>query len=348
MSKVFTISNKPMIIAGPCSVETPQQLSSTVEALSQDQRVDMIRCGVWKPRTRPGGFEGMGEPALQWIASLRKEHPQLPPFCCEVARPEHVALCKQYGIETVWLGSRTSVNPFLVGELAESMRESGLSVMVKNPITPDVALWIGAIERLQQVGINDIAAVHRGFSTYNNFGYRNNPLWEIPIELKRRIPELPLYCDPSHIGGHREMIASLSQMALDLHFDGLMIECHSNPDDALTDKAQQITPQALTAILDNLKIRQHDATGPSDLQRMREQLDVVDTQILKLLSQRMKISKDIGIIKRRHNMPIFQPQRWQQVLERQMENAKTMGLDEEFVKELTEKIHGESLRVQER
>lgn len=348
MSKVFTISNKPMIIAGPCSVETPQQLSSTVMAISHDRRVDMIRCGVWKPRTRPGGFEGMGEPALQWIASLRKKCPSLPPFCCEVARPEHIELCKQYGIEIVWIGSRTSVNPFIVGELAEAMRGSGLSVMVKNPITPDVALWIGAIERLQQAGIVDIAAVHRGFSTYNNFGYRNNPLWEIPIELKRRIPELPLYCDPSHIGGQSEMIAPLSQMALDLHFDGLMIECHSNPSDALTDKTQQITPQALTSILDNLKIRQHDAIGPSDLQLMREQLDVIDTQILKLLSQRMRISEDIGKIKHTHNMPIFQPQRWQQVLERQMETAKELGLDEEFVKELTEKIHGESLRIQEK
>ena len=346
MDKLFTISDKPIIITGPCSIESELQLRLVAEPISQDHRISMIRCGVWKPRTRPGGFEGMGEPALKWIASVKKDYPTLP-FCCEVARPEHIELCLQYGINAVWVGARTSVNPFLVSELAEALKGTNLAVMVKNPITPDVDLWIGAIERIQQVGISDIAAVHRGFSTYNNFGYRNNPLWEIPIELKRRIPQLPLLCDPSHIGGQRELIAPLSQMALDLHFDGLMIECHPDPDNALTDCQQQITPTELILILDSLKIRSHNEAAPSDLGRLREQLDVIDTQILKLLSQRMKISKDIGAIKHHHNMPIFQPQRWQQVLEHQMKAGKEMGLNEQFIKELTEKIHGESLRQQE-
>ena len=346
MGKIFTISDKPTVIAGPCSAESTQQMHSVAARLAEDSRVSMIRFGVWKPRTRPGGFEGLGEPALQWAYAIKQEFPTLR-FCCEVARPEHVELCLQYGIDAVWIGSRTSVNPFIVGELAEALRGTTLAVMVKNPITPDIALWLGAIERIQQAGISDIAAVHRGFSTYNNFGYRNNPLWEIPIELKRRIPDMPLLCDPSHIGGRRELIATLSQMALDLHYDGLMIACHPEPASALTDSQQQITPEELSALLDGLKIRTHSDVAPSDLNRLREQLDVIDAEMLKLLSQRMKISQDIGTIKRRHNMPIFQPQRWQQVLERQIETARGLGLSEEFVKELTEKIHGESLRMQE-
>lgn len=345
MGKLLTISSKHLIIAGPCSAESPQQVQSVADSLAQDPRISMMRIGVWKPRTRPGGFEGMGEPALQWAQKLKKKHPSLL-ICCEVARPEHVELCQQYGIDAVWIGARTSVNPFLVGELAEALRGAHLAVMVKNPIPPDISLWLGAIERIQHAGINDIAAIHRGFSTYNNFGYRNNPLWEIPIELKRRLPEVPLLCDPSHIGGRRELVAPLSQMALDLHYDGLMIECHPNPDNALTDSAQQITPDELKDLIDNLKPLTYNETGPSDLQRMREQLDVIDAEILRLLSLRMHISKDIGSIKHAHNMPLFQPQRWQQVLERQMNAATKMGLDKDFVRELTEKIHAESLRVQ--
>ncbi len=347
MPKLFAISDKPTIIAGPCSAESPQQLLSVAESITRDSRVTMMRFGVWKPRTRPGGFEGLGEPALQWADDIHRIHPTLR-LCCEVARPEHIELCQQYRIDAVWIGARTSVNPFLVGELAEALRGSGIAVMVKNPITPDIALWLGAIERIQQAGIQDIAAIHRGFSTYNNFGYRNNPLWEIPIELKRRMPELPILCDPSHIGGRRELVASLSQMALDLHYDGLMIECHPDPDNALTDSQQQITPAELATILDSLKLRSLNETGPSDLQRMREQLDVIDAEMLRLLAQRMKISRDIGTIKHAHNMPIFQPHRWKQVLEQQMQAARELGLDEEFVRELTEKIHGESLRLQKK
>lgn len=345
MSKLFAINDKPTIIAGPCSAESRQQLLAVAESVVQEPRISMMRFGVWKPRTRPGGFEGMGEPALQWAKELKDKYPSLR-LCCEVARPEHVELCLQYDIDAVWIGARTSVNPFIVGELAEALRGTPLAVMVKNPITPDISLWLGAIERIQQAGVDDIAAIHRGFSTYNNFGYRNNPLWEIPIELKRRLPEMPLLCDPSHIGGRRDLVAPLAQMALDLHYDGLIVECHPDPDKALTDSAQQITPDELKVLLDNLKPHTYNETGPSDLQRMREQLDVIDAEILRLLGQRMKISKDIGTIKRAHNMPIFQPHRWQQVLDRQMQAATDIGLDPEFVRELTEKIHSESLRVQ--
>lgn len=287
----------------------------------------------------------MGEPALRWISDLRKTYPTMR-FCCEVARPEHIELCLQYSMDAVWIGARTSVNPFLMGELAEALRGTNLAVMVKNPITPDVDLWVGAVERLRAVGIEDLAAIHRGFATYNNLGYRNNPLWEIPIEMKRRMPKLPLLCDPSHIGGRSELVAQLSQMALDLHFDGLMIECHPSPDDALTDSLQQIRPSELTTLLDSLKIRQQGTT-PGEMRRLREELDMIDTQLLELLSRRMKISFAIGNIKRKHNMPIFQPERWQQVLDKQLEKGRSLGLDANFVKELSEKIHGESLRQQE-
>lgn len=345
MDRLFNVSDKPIIIAGPCSAESLHQLQSVSYHLQSDSRVAMMRIGVWKPRTRPGGFEGMGEPALEWADKVHSLYPGLP-ICCEVARPEHIELCLQHSIDAVWIGARTTVNPFLVGELAETLRGTTLGVLVKNPITPDVDLWMGAIERLLKAGIVDIAAVHRGFSTYNNFGYRNNPLWEIPIELRRRMPQLPLLCDPSHIAGRRDLVAPVAQMSLDLHFDGLMVECHDDPDSALTDSQQQLSLTDFTALLNNLKVRQFSDTAPSDLQRMREQLDIIDTQILKLLSQRMKISKDIGAIKHAHNMPIYQPSRWQQVLDRQIQNAKQMGLDEQFVKDITEKIHAESLRMQ--
>ena len=345
MSKIFSISDKPTIIAGPCSAENPIQLQQIADAVASDSRISLLRCGIWKPRTHPGGFEGLGEKALQWISSIRTEHPSLL-FCCEVARPEHIELCIKYHIPAVWIGSRTSVNPFLMSELASALRNSGLAVMVKNPVTPDIELWVGAIERILQAGIDDIAAVHRGFSTYNNLGYRNNPLWDIPIELKRRLPELPLFCDPSHIGGSRNLVAPISQMALDLHFDGLMIECHPDPDNALTDNQQQITPSQLTTLLDDLKIRTHTTSAPDSLQHLRDELDLIDSQLLELLSRRMKISASIGDIKHRHNMPLFQPERWQQVLDTQIAHGTALGLDPSFIKDISEKIHSESLRHQ--
>lgn len=346
MDKLFEINTLPTIIAGPCSAETETQMQETVEALSKDPRIGMIRCGVWKPRTRPGGFEGLGSKALQWISDIKKSYPQLK-FCCEVARPGHVELCLKYGINAVWIGARTSVNPFLVGELAAALHGTDMAVMVKNPITPDVNLWIGAVERMLNAGIEDIAAVHRGFTTYNSIGFRNNPLWELPIEFKRRMPEVPLFCDPSHIAGRSEPIAALCQTALDLHFDGLMIEAHCHPDMALTDSTQQITPEELSCLLDRLVLRRQKEYTPGDLLRLRDQLEAIDAQLLELLSRRMDISRSIGEIKRAHNMPLFQPERWQQVLQKQIDTGRSLGLDEDFVKEISEKIHRESLRQQE-
>lgn len=344
-SKLFSITDNPIVIAGPCSVETEAQLAAVVRSIAEIPAVAMVRCGVWKPRTRPGGFEGMGEAALRWIATLKKQYTTIR-FCCEVASPEQVSLALRYGIDAMWIGARTTVNPFLVGDIAAALSGSAIPVMVKNPVNPDINLWIGALERLQKNGINDIAAIHRGFSTYNNFGYRNNPLWEIPIEFKRLRPDIPLLCDPSHICGQRNLVAPLAQMALDLHFDGLFIECHPDPDNALTDASQQVTPSQLSSLLHSLVVKRNNDYPPSDLLRFRQQLDSIDTQLLQLLSQRMRISANIGAIKRHHNMAIFQPERWQQVLQQQVEAGQRLGLDPQFVKDITEKIHGESIRLQ--
>ena len=342
MGKLFHTSDKPILIAGPCSVESREQISSVASQLATYKQTTMIRCGVWKPRTRPGGFEGLGEQALKWIAGLKKEHPGWK-FCCEVGNPHHVELCEQYSIDAVWIGARTSVNPFLVNELAHALSNSKMPTMVKNPITPDVDLWIGAIERLQEAGVDDIAAIHRGFTTSNNLGYRNNPLWELPIEFKRRMPSVPLLCDPSHIGGSRERVGTIAQTALDLHFDGLMIECHDNPDKALTDSQQQITPQDLRSIMGSLRVPTHNTTNNKSISELRRQIDIVDDEILELLSRRMNIARTIGIIKRENNMPLFQPDRWNEVLTHQIEQGKDRGLSEDFVKAIMEKIHSQSI-----
>ena len=343
---IATTNDAPIVIAGPCSVESREQLLTVVGQLHAERRISAVRCGVWKPRSRPGGFEGLGEEALGWIKEVKAQYPEVR-FCCEVARPEHVESCLRSGaIDMVWIGARTTVNPFLVGELVAALRGSRMTVLVKNPITPDIALWVGAIERLRNAGLDDLVAVHRGFTTYNNMGYRNNPLWEIPIELKRRMPDLPLLCDPSHIGGRRDLVAPLAQQALDLHYDGLMIECHPDPDNALTDKAQQLTPEALLCLLDGLQVRAHGTQGTDEMQRLRDQLDVIDGQVLELLALRMRIASQIGHIKHELNMPVFQPQRWQQVLSHQLDVGCKMGLSEQFVRELMEKIHVESLRHQ--
>ena len=345
MTKLFRISDKPMVIAGPCSVESHEQLQEVCAALASDPRVGMIRCGVWKPRTRPGGFEGLGEEALRWMDEERREHAGMR-FCCEVAKPEHVEMCAEHGVDAVWIGARTSGNPFQMTELSRALRGSGMGVMVKNPTVPDVEAWIGAIERLTAAGIDDVAAVHRGFATYNTAGVRNAPLWEIPIELKRRMPELSLLCDPSHIGGRSELVAELSQTALDMHMDGLMIECHPSPALALTDSRQQVTPSELRKLLDRLRVRTLGSTAPDELEGLRKQIDAIDVELLRLLRERMAVSEKIGELKARHNMTIFQPSRWQEVLENLIAEGISIGLHPDFVKVIAEEIHKESIKVQ--
>ena len=316
----------------------------------------MVRCGVWKPRTRPGGFEGHGEVALQWIAECRAAVDAVREengggrllFCCEVARPEHVETVLRYGIDAVWIGARSTASPFVVQELTEALRGTKLPVMVKNAPSPDVRLWMGAMERCRQVGVEDLKAVHRGFDVYRNDGYRNNPLWEIPIELRRLMPDVPILCDPSHIAGRREPLAALSQTAMDLGFDGLMIETHPKPEKALTDAGQQISPDELAALLAGLVMRSTDSrVADEELRLLREQIDYIDKDVLRLMSARFEVARQIARVKEEGNLAVFQPKRWDTVLRQRMEAAERQGVDPAFVKALFEKIHAESVRVQE-
>ena len=352
---------RPYLIAGPCSVESHEQLLNVSKALCAVPNVQLIRAGVWKPRTRPGGFEGLGEQALQWMRQIANSPLRMADgapvnYCCEVARPEHVELCLQYGISHVWIGARTTVNPFMVEEICQSLRGTGISVMVKNPASPDLGLWIGAIERLMQSGITDIKAIHRGFTTYNprtlpqsnGPHYRNQPLWEIPISLHREMPDIPILCDPSHIGGSRELVAPLCLAAMLIDFDGLMIEVHPDPATAWTDANQQITPDALVRIVGGLNLQQPAGTPDAEhqLAPLRDSIDTIDHQLVGLLAERMELSRKIADIKRQCHMPVFQSQRWQSVLHDRLVQATAIGLDASFMRELLEKIHAESVRVQ--
>ena len=334
----------PLIIAGPCSAESREQLRYIASQLSDIPDITMIRAGVWKPRTRPGGFEGLGEPALGWMQELQAEYGI--PFCCEVARPEHIELCVQHNISNVWLGARTTANPFMVEELSEALRESGIQVMVKNPMNPDVRLWLGAIERLQQCGITVSAAIHRGFSMYDNRGYRNDPLWEVPMEMRRLAPELPLLCDPSHIAGRADLVPSVAQAAMQLGFDGLMVEVHPHPTCALTDAQQQLTPSTLAELISSLPKPTANQPAAPDLSALRSRIDELDHEMLRLLAERMDVSRRMSALKRDAGMSVYQPKRWEAVLADRLQQAEGLSLDQAFVKEILEKIHGESVRVQ--
>ena len=347
-------NDRPFIIAGPCSVESREQLVAVSEALCRLPRVRMIRGGVWKPRTRPGCFEGLGEPALRWMkeisdSDLRMADGSRVRFCCEVARPEHVALCQQYGIDTVWLGARTTANPFMVEEIGEALRGSAMQVMVKNPVSPDLRLWLGALERMQQAGIRHIAAVHRGFSVYHwrndGHAYRNDPLWEVALELRRQCPDIPVLCDPSHIGGDRRLVASLALAAVQLDYDGLLIEVHPSPADALTDASQQVTPAELASLLTTLPHSSGDGNAAS-LEPLRKQIDDIDHELLSLLGRRMNLSREIASVKRQQQMTVYQAKRWEEVMKDRLQLANDLGLNADFIEELLEKIHGESIRVQ--
>lgn len=334
------------IIAGPCSVESREQLREATEALCKIPQVSLIRCGVWKPRTRPGGFEGLGEPALRWMQELADTyHVQ---YCCEVARPEHVGLCLQHGVRTIWLGARTTTNPFMVGEICEVLKGSGMDVLVKNPVCPDVSLWLGAVERLRQAGISHITAVHRGFSMYHNNGYRNAPVWEVAMEFRREMPDIPILCDPSHIGGRADLLAPLSSTAMQMDYNGLMIEVHPHPADAWTDAVQQITPDEFKLLLEETL---HTPVAPDSeaipqLTALRENIDTIDHSLLGMLSQRMELSRQIASIKHERHMPVYQSGRWADVVRDRLQLAESMGLDPTFTKEMLEKIHAESVRVQ--
>ena len=335
-------NQRPLVIAGPCSAETEEQVMDAAKQLSHNG-IKIFRAGVWKPRTKPGGFEGNGEKALPWMKRVKEETGML--TCTEVATPKHVELALEAGIDILWIGARTSVNPFAVQEIADALHGVDIPVLIKNPVNPDLELWIGAIERLYAAGIHRLGAIHRGFSTYDKKIYRNLPLWHIPIELRRRLPNLPLFCDPSHIGGKRELIAPLSQQAMDLSFDGLIIESHCNPDCALSDASQQITPDVLDYILNLLIVRDSNQTT-ENLTELRRQIDDIDEQMLELLAKRMRISREIGVYKKEHNMPILQSPRYSQILENRSSMGAQMDLSTDFVKEMLKEIHEESIRQQ--
>jgi len=336
----------PLIIAGPCSVETPEQLDKTVSGLV-DQGVKIIRGGVWKPRTRPGNFEGVGAIALPWIKEVKEKYGVK--FAIEVANPNHVEQALDAGIDLLWIGARTTVNPFAIQEIADSLKGVEIPVFVKNPVNPDLALWIGALERLDQAGLKRIGAIHRGFSNFNDTKYRNSPMWQLPIELKTKFPNLPLLNDPSHIGGKRDLLFNIAQMAYDLNFDGLIVESHIDPDKAWSDAAQQLTPEAFGVMLKRLKTRNSGLENPifkHQLEQLREQIDEVDRELLEVITRRMNLVAQVGEYKKSNNLTVFQIERWKKVFKTRAEWAQAMNLNPEFVKEVFKLIHTESINKQ--
>ncbi len=328
--------------AGPCSAETEEQVMTTATQLAE-KGCHIFRAGVWKPRTKPGGFEGNGEKALPWLKRVKEETGML--VSTEVATPEHVELALKYGLDILWIGARTSANPFAMQAIADSLKGVDIPVLVKNPVNPDLELWIGAMERINQAGIKRLAAIHRGFSSYDKKIYRNLPMWQIPIELRRRIPSLPIFCDPSHIGGRRELIAPLCQQAMDLGFNGLIVESHCNPDCAWSDAKQQVTPDVLDYILSLLVIRDEKVTTEG-ITMLRKQIDELDNQLMELLAKRMRVCREIGQYKKEHNMTVLQTSRYNEILDKRGAQGSLCGIDPAFVKTVFEAVHEESVRQQ--
>lgn len=337
---------RPLVLAGPCSAESREQLMATAAGVAR-AGVKILRAGLWKPRTMPGGFEGVGATGLQWLTDAGREFGLL--TATEVATRAHVEAALGAGVDILWVGARTSANPFAVQEIADALKASGraeeLTVLVKNPVNPDLELWIGALRRIYNSGVRRLGAIHRGFTTYGAHLYRNEPLWRIPIELRRRYPELPLICDPSHMGGRRDLIAPIAQQACDMCFSGLMIETHVNPECALSDKAQQITPDELRRVLDGLVVRDCSQSTES-LDTLRRRIDAADDELLDVLARRMAIAREIGVYKREHSMSVVQSQRYSRLMQRLVEQAEALGLGEEFVRTILAAIHEESVRQQ--
>jgi chorismate mutase len=345
LSGFLSFREKPLIIAGPCSAESEEQVLQTARELAKIPQVAAFRCGLWKPRSRPGDFEGSGEEGMKWLKKVKLETGLK--IAVEVALPVHIDICLKNEIDILWIGSRTVVNPFSVNEIAEALKGVDIPVMVKNPVSPDLLLWIGALERLSQNGIRKLAAVHRGFSAYGSKPFRNLPLWEIPIELRRLIPGLPVLVDPSHISGNKGLLAHVAQTAIDFTFDGLMIESHIHPEKALTDRNQQITPSELKTLIANLSLpsfrRGEEEKMIADL---RNEIDDLDSKILELLGQRMETAAKIGNRKKEAGMDALQLERWKQVVEDRLEKGVALGLSRNFLMKLLHAIHEESLRIQ--
>jgi len=340
-------THRPFIISGPCSAETEDQTLATARLLAATGKVHALRAGIWKPRTRPGQFEGTGQEGLTWLVKAKSETGL--PVTTEVASAAHVDVCLKAGVDILWIGARTTVNPFSVQEIADALRGVDIPVMVKNPVNPDVELWIGALERIERAGIKRIAAIHRGFSSFEKGPFRNAPMWDVAIELKTRLPELEMLCDPSHISGNRELIAMVSQKALDLDMAGLMIESHLNPDAAWSDAKQQVTPATLSSLIDGLVVRSvssNDKSFKDTLGILREQIDQIDDEIMQKMANRMKISGRIGQYKKQNNVTILQVSRWEEIIHTRVALGRAMGLDEGFTRDLLRLMHHESIQVQ--
>ena len=335
-------NERPFVIAGPCSAETEEQVMTTALQLAS-KGCHMFRAGIWKPRTKPGGFEGNGAAALPWMQQVKKETNML--SATEVATPEHVEQALKHDIDILWIGARTTANPFAVQAIADSLKGTDVPVLVKNPVNPDLELWIGALERINGAGIKRLGAIHRGFSSYDKKIYRNLPMWQIPIELSRRIPGLPIVNDPSHIGGRRDLIAPLCQQAMDLGMDGLIVESHCNPDKAWSDASQQITPDILDFILSILVIRK-EAQTTENITALRKQIDEIDNSLIEILSKRMRISREIGLYKKEHGMTILQTARNSEILDKRGAQGSLLGIDPECIKKIFESIHEESVNQQ--
>lgn len=339
---------KPLIIAGPCSAETKAQVLETAAQLVKTGKVDIFRAGIWKPRTRPGNFEGVGEVGLEWLQEIKALY-QLPSII-EVANAKQVELALQYNIDALWIGARTTVNPFSVQEIADALKGSALPVYIKNPINPDIELWTGAIERIQNVGIRDIGLIHRGFSSYGNASLRNVPMWHLAIEIKRRFLELPILIDPSHITGNRSLVPEILQKAIDLDYDGAMIEAHCDPTAAWSDAGQQVAPDELLQIINNIIWRNDNIDEEKiieQLEQLRAQIDRYDQQLLELIEKRMEVSKAIGKVKKENNVTILQTKRWNYIYDRIKAMAQELHLSEEFINHYMEAIHLESIRNQD-
>ena len=338
----------PLVIAGPCSAETEDQVLKIAHDLKNTD-VSIYRAGIWKPRTRPGMFEGVGAIGLKWLDKVKKETGLL--TATEVANASHVKLALEYDIDVLWIGARSTVSPFIVQEIADALKDTDKIVLVKNPVNPDLSLWLGGLERLYTANIKKLGVIHRGFSTYEKTKYRNNPEWQLPIELQNRFPDIPLICDPSHIAGRRDILQDISQTALDLNFDGLMIETHIDPDNAWSDAAQQITPKVLVKMMEDLKIRtltSDEADYQNQLNTLRTQIDVIDHGILETLGKRMKVAVSIGELKKQKNVAVLQTKRWNEILGNMILEGEKKGLSEEFVLKMFKAIHQESINNQEK
>jgi chorismate mutase len=340
--------NHPLVIAGPCSAETEDQVLKIAHELKNSD-VSIFRAGIWKPRTRPGMFEGVGAIGLKWLQKVKEETGLL--IATEVANSNHVKLALDHDVDILWIGARSTVSPFIVQEIADALEGTDKIVLVKNPVNPDLALWLGGIERLYSANIKKLGVIHRGFSTYEKTNYRNNPEWQLPIELQNRFPDLPLICDPSHIAGRRDILQDISQTALDLNFDGLMIETHTNPDKAWSDAAQQITPKVLIKMMEDLKMRKitnEELDYKNSLNTLRTQIDVIDHGLLDNLGKRMKVAIEIGNLKKKKNVAVLQTKRWNEILGKMILDGEEKGLSEEFILRMFKAIHQESINHQKR